>query len=629
MNATTTAQPPPATDPHPPPISIPTPVPHSDASNPYPSVPFFDLSLLRRVKPLPRSKRRRMADEEEGPSPTTPTALTSPSATTALQSFPMPPYFYPVFSGYAAGLHQMSPEMAAHIVAAAAVVRGGARLNGTDDDGESHQNQDQKDRDQQGNTKKRKVPAAAHQRANLSDNDVAGDDRDERSKDGSGGLSRDDDGASVDSNGAPSPTKAPSPRGKPRLSPTAANAMKLKEIMKTRKRQMLAVLGPATLGENLALDLALAAPLNWSLKPNDSHPTKNRSENYFRTPAQVRRRKRTALLTAAAVRVRSSGWRCTLPSAKFTFKISCPTNLRMKAIMAEVSTFKSRFGPELVRLAAKQVETAKRSTSTSISQDGKRGTGNRKMLSSSVNSSSEPPSASPDANPASISPATNNTPSSKKKKKRVVSSKANDPHQIRNYVPSRLPSASGGPQPPTAVQAERNRQNLVSPHPVRFLAAEPNPRPRSKSNGQVKVSSSLPPVQPEDEWICSFCEYSLFYGDEISWKRAIRNRKALLNRRRRARERAAAAASGQGRALPKKVGGGNESGDEEEEIPEEEEEAKFVDPAEVEARVAASVNANKAGQGKPVVRDKDKTDGLTGAGTASAPASRGAGSKRS
>jgi hypothetical protein len=51
-------------------------------------------------------------------------------------------------------------------------------------------------------------------------------------------------------------------------------------------------------------------------------------------------------------------------------------------------------------------------------------------------------------------------------------------------------------------------------------------------------------TNPADEWICAFCEYELFYGDEQDYRRAIRSRKKILRRRRRARERAAAAASG-------------------------------------------------------------------------------------
>lgn len=56
------------------------------------------------------------------------------------------------------------------------------------------------------------------------------------------------------------------------------------------------------------------------------------------------------------------------------------------------------------------------------------------------------------------------------------------------------------------------------------------------------VSSTL--TNPADEWICPFCEYKLFYGEEPGYTKSVRNRKKILKRRRRAQERAAAAASG-------------------------------------------------------------------------------------
>ncbi len=106
-------------------------------------------------------------------------------------------------------------------------------------------------------------------------------------------------------------------------------------------------------------------------------------------------------------------------------------------------------------------------------------------------------------------------------------------------MPSRLPHSG----PPNAQQAVQNAQNLLTPLPLRFLTAEIPPRRRKKSEASVTpVSTTL--ANPADEWICPFCEYQLFYGDDQSYTRAVRNRKKILRRRRRARERAAAAASG-------------------------------------------------------------------------------------
>jgi hypothetical protein len=51
-------------------------------------------------------------------------------------------------------------------------------------------------------------------------------------------------------------------------------------------------------------------------------------------------------------------------------------------------------------------------------------------------------------------------------------------------------------------------------------------------------------TNPAEEWICPFCEYKLFYGEEPGYTRTVKSRKKILKRRRRAQERAAAAASG-------------------------------------------------------------------------------------
>ena len=131
-----------------------------------------------------------------------------------------------------------------------------------------------------------------------------------------------------------------------------------------------------------------------------------------------------------------------------------------------------------------------------------------------------------------------------KKKKRSALANASNPHHLRNYVPSRLPnsgqyggSLNGASQP--------QQQSWVSSLPVQFLSAE-IPRRRKQKGGEPVASpvTQVPLTHPADEWICAFCEYDLFYGDDVRYRRAVRNRKKILRRRRRARERAAAAASG-------------------------------------------------------------------------------------
>lgn len=81
-------------------------------------------------------------------------------------------------------------------------------------------------------------------------------------------------------------------------------------------------------------------------------------------------------------------------------------------------------------------------------------------------------------------------------------------------------------------------QNSLGPPPIRFLMAEL----RGSIMGAPVPATQLPPQL--EEWICPFCEYDLFYGQESSFRRAVRSRKKVLSRRRRAKERAAAAASG-------------------------------------------------------------------------------------
>lgn len=139
-----------------------------------------------------------------------------------------------------------------------------------------------------------------------------------------------------------------------------------------------------------------------------------------------------------------------------------------------------------------------------------------------------------------------------KKKKRSALANASNPHHLRNYVPSRLPHSGTGPDQTT-------NSNLLGPLPLRFLSAEIPPRRRKKTHSTQPMAQL---TNPTDEWICAFCEYELFYGDDQDYRRAVRLRKKILRRRRRARERAAAAASGNSTAkVPEKGGSRDEEYD--------------------------------------------------------------------
>lgn len=217
---------------------------------------------------------------------------------------------------------------------------------------------------------------------------------------------------------------------------------------------------------------------------------------------------------------------------------------------------RTRFEAELARQAAKAAKTvaASKSSTTKTSRK-KRGAENERTqprARTTVPTTAEPQPA------AFLDQTLGGTPAPKprgKKKKRSALANASNPHHLRNYVPSRLPhSGPGGSQ--SANQA--NNPNTLSPLPLRFLSAEIPARRRKRSQGTQPTAQI---ANPSEEWICAFCEYELFYGDEQDYRRAVRHRKKILRRRRRAQERAAAAASGNSTL---KKGGSREEEEEEE-----------------------------------------------------------------
>ncbi|KAJ7075360.1 ribosome 60S biogenesis N-terminal-domain-containing protein [Mycena crocata] len=94
--------------------------------------------------------------------------------------------------------------------------------------------------------------------------------------------------------------------------------------------------------------------------------------------------------------------------------------------------------------------------------------------------------------------------------------------------------------------AQESQAAARSGLPLRFLSADVPPRRRRGARGKkAPAPAGEQPTftNPTDEWICAFCEYHLFYGDDAQHRHAVRSRKKIL-RRRRTREHAAAAASG-------------------------------------------------------------------------------------
>jgi hypothetical protein len=198
-----------------------------------------------------------------------------------------------------------------------------------------------------------------------------------------------------------------------------------------------------------------------------------------------------------------------------------------------VAILHSRFEAELARQAAKAAEGAKKVVSTITNGPNvKRSVGFKQKLRTdkSINGRGGDEPNGPDQS----------APGAKrggKKKKRSALANASNPHHLRNYVPSRLPNSTQT----NGTQVNVNSQGYLGPSPLRFLSAQIPPRRKGKG-GENAAAFTL--TNPLEEWICPFCEYKLFYGEEPGYTKAVKSRKKILKRRRRAQERAAAAASG-------------------------------------------------------------------------------------
>ncbi|CDZ98311.1 trna guanine-n1-methyltransferase [Phaffia rhodozyma] len=118
------------------------------------------------------------------------------------------------------------------------------------------------------------------------------------------------------------------------------------------------------------------------------------------------------------------------------------------------------------------------------------------------------------------------------KKKRSALANAGNPHHMKNYVPTRLVSDQ------TVNHVSGNApfmSSLLFPTSSRFLAAKPN---------RYRSSAYMTDEAASEEYICIFCDYSLFYGSTEASKKAVAKRKKTLARRRRAKERASGVANG-------------------------------------------------------------------------------------
>lgn len=199
---------------------------------------------------------------------------------------------------------------------------------------------------------------------------------------------------------------------------------------------------------------------------------------------------------------------------------------------------RSRFETELARQAAKAAKAAAHKSSSGKSARKRHGNGERAQPRARTSAPTNENQPATFLEPGLVPPPPFKAKFGKKKKRSALAN-ASNPHHLRNYVPSRLPrSGPGGINQNTA-----NSGDTLYPLPIKFLSADISPR-RRKPNSPVQPPPTIQLTNPSEEWICVFCEYELFYGEEQEYRRAIRHRKKVLRRRRRAQERAAAAASG-------------------------------------------------------------------------------------
>ncbi|KAG8718741.1 hypothetical protein FRC08_004545 [Ceratobasidium sp. 394] len=471
------------------------------------SLSASDTSFTRRVKPLPKRRRTSRADSDG-------------DGTGNLHA--SPPYYHPIYSGRVNRLKQefnVTPQPSSTAKSPSLPTR--SRVM-DDADGEG----DYTDHLQQpNNTKKRKVPAAATVGPTRNTSTTLGDE--DRLDDNishypdmnlSGGAANISSvGTSLDT-----PNLSSAIRQK-KCSPVTVATLRVKQSLEVHRKTMAAVIQNDT--DPLALELALSASFASSQPP--------RTWSRSRKP---RRRSRNNTL---------SSQRDNCFSGPFTFTCVSPTSTRYALAKKAAASLQLRFQTELARQAANAAEFAlKPASKPSGLIAGQR----NKLESNPAQVSSTIPHSGVTQSPT--------KPNKTKKKKRSALANASNPHHLRNYVPSRIPQSNGHPPSSSAYGPSSNAS--LGPLALKFLSATLPPRRKGRL-GSESLGPSL--VRPESEWICPFCEYSLFYGDDTAMHRAVKNRRKVLRRRRKARERAAAAASGTAASVSQDISEDEESGE--------------------------------------------------------------------
>lgn len=297
--------------------------------------PVFDIPefpSLRRVKPLP--KRRRTSDrasDDHAPSVAIAPSTRSVSAvdngnlsldvatedlakalstTMALQS-----YYMPIFNGVLAGAGQHDDIGLSHVRPSIHE----SLAFGYSDVGCAGDEADQGDGDltdhlqQPGNTKKRKVPVNASSRIGDANSVNSGE---EDVSHGFVAIGRRDDTEAVTAEDM-SPLPPPPPplpshvagtaMNRNRLSAAANAALKHKDLLRCRKRQLVSLLGTLAQGDTLALDMALCTSYSLAkLVENGQGQGANNDPTIRLSRRHARRRTRLALMAFTKGHIDSS-----------------------------------------------------------------------------------------------------------------------------------------------------------------------------------------------------------------------------------------------------------------------------------------------------------------------------------
>ncbi|KAJ3729934.1 hypothetical protein DFJ43DRAFT_1000625 [Lentinula guzmanii] len=512
------------------------------------SSPIFDVPefpTLRRVKPLPKSRRTsstHFSVLNPGTTNSTDSAEELLAHADALQS-----YYLPILDAAAANINAVADGFA-NVVEPAGLGINNLSLRDRDEDSTNGDGDYIDHMQQPANTKKRKVPANMSRLQGAHDS-ASGQSVEDEAEDHDGTLmigipTGTFDPNTNDGKSSMSTMRRLLARRKTRLSAVTLAGLQHKETLRVRKRQLATVLGALSHGDTLALDQALS---NNSAYPFSapSSLTSNILDDMPSLRIRLSKRAGPRLARRAPLRLKENEEpRVQVPESDFAFVCHSATAERLSATKKEVATLRRRFEDELARQAsnAASLAAATRAVASSVnSRSSRQKRGDRPR------SDKKPRDQTTDH----LEPTGNGQSSrSGKKKKRSALANASNPHHLRNYVLSRLPHSAGG-CPPNVNGTNQANANDLGPFPLRFLSAEIPPRrgtrsKRSQVQEQQQASlASMSLINPADEWLCVFCEFQLFFGDDAEYRKALNKRKNILKRRRRARERAAAAASGQ------------------------------------------------------------------------------------